>query len=56
MNVFKLKIYFFFIHILIYAYIVQVISPPLAFAPLCSPPSSLPDRTCSAHFSNYVEE
>jgi hypothetical protein len=45
----------FFIHLIIFAYIVWVISPP------CSPPPSsslppLPGRMGSALFSNFVEE
>jgi hypothetical protein len=43
-----------FIHLFIYAYIVWAISPPW---PLPSPqPPLLPGRTCSALFSDFVEE
>jgi hypothetical protein len=47
--------YLFFIHLFICAYIVWAISSP---CPLPLPPytPSLPGRTCSALFSNFVEE
>jgi hypothetical protein len=41
----------FFTHLFICAYIVWAISPPCPI-----PPPSLPGRTCSALFSNFVEE
>jgi predicted membrane protein len=44
--------FFLFIHIFIYIYIVCIISPS---NPLFLPSPSLPGRTCSALFFNYVE-
>jgi hypothetical protein len=51
--------FFLIIHLFIRAYIVWAISAPLPPAPvpsLSSAPSSLPSRTCSVLFSNFVEE
>jgi hypothetical protein len=41
-------------HLFTCAYIIWVISPPCPLPPTFSP--SLPGRTCSALFSNFVEE
>jgi hypothetical protein len=47
----------FFIHLFTCAYIVWAISSPCSLPPPSpSPPPSRPDRTCSALFSNFVDE
>jgi hypothetical protein len=54
---YRYHFFFFFIHIFICAYIVWVISPHCPSHPPSLPHHpSLPGRTFSALFSNFVEE
>jgi hypothetical protein len=51
-----LATFFFYIHLFICAYIVWVIYPPCPCLLFLLPLTLLPGRTCSALFSNFVEE